>query len=118
MRVFWALSGSLSLILGLIGIVLPFLPTVPFVLLAAFCFARSSPAAHRWLTTHRIFGPMIDDWAREGAINPRAKKAATLSIAAVFGISIALGVPALAIGIQAVVLGCVLLFIWTRPDGS
>jgi len=71
---------------------------------------------HHWLTTHRVFGPMIDDWNRNGAINKRAKYLATLSIAAIFLLSIAMGLRPMILIIQGVTLGCVLTFIWTRPD--
>ncbi len=56
------LSGFLCLILAVIGIVLPLLPTVPFVLLAAICFTQSSPRFHQWLHQHRYFGPILDDY--------------------------------------------------------
>lgn len=116
MRAFWAVSGSFFLLCGLIGVVLPLLPTVPFLLLATFCFARSSERMHTWLVTHRVFGPMIADWQRSGAIRPAAKRAATASVVLVFCISLALRVSPTALGIQALVLCCVLTFIWTRPD--
>ena len=117
MRYFLAGLGLLCVGLAVIGIVLPLLPTVPFLLLAAFFFAQSSERLHNWILAHNIFGPMIDDWQSSGAIRPRAKKAATLSIAAVFLLSLILGAPGYIIGIQAVVLSCVLIFIWTRPSG-
>ncbi|CAD0184534.1 Inner membrane protein YbaN [Ruegeria sp. THAF57] len=117
MQYVWAALGLLSVALAVVGIALPLLPTVPFLLLAAFFFARSSSRLHNWLITHRVFGPMILDWQNSGAIRPAAKKAATLSIAAVFGISIILSVPNYVLAIQAIVLGGVLTFIWTRPNG-
>lgn len=116
MRFLYAALGILSLGLALIGVVLPLLPTVPFLLLAAFCFARSSERLHFWLLTHRSFGPMIMDWNEGGAIRPGAKKAATISIAAVLLLSLILGAPSHVVGIQVVVLTAVLTFIWTRPN--
>lgn len=116
MRILWASLGLMSLALGIIGIVVPLMPTVVFVLIAAFCFARSSERLHGWLVSHRLFGPMITDWQTKGAIAPRAKKAASLSIAAVFSLSIFLGLGPLILGIQFCVLGLVLVFIWTRPS--
>lgn len=98
--------------------VLPLLPTVPFILLAAFCFARSSERLHGWLVTHRRFGPMIRDWQEHGAIRPGAKKAAVASILAVFLLSCILGLKPLVLVIQGLVLSCVLIFILTRPSGS
>lgn len=116
MRLIWLLCGLLSLGIGIVGIFLPLIPTVPLVLLAAFCFARSSQRLHEWLVTHKHFGPLIDDWQQNGAIRPRAKRMATVSIAMVFIISIVLGVPTYVLGIQIITLSAVLLFIWTRPS--
>ena len=116
MRFIWATLGLLCVGLGLVGIVLPLLPTVPFMLLAAFFFARSSERLHNWLITHPTFGPPIVDWQSSGAINPRIKRIATLSIAAVFLLSVVLNLRPLILGIQAAVLLCVLIFIWSRPN--
>ncbi|MDF1668073.1 MAG: YbaN family protein [Roseovarius sp.] len=117
MQILWLIIGFASLGLGILGIALPLLPTVPFILLAAFCFARSSERLHAWLLSHPMFGPMIEDWHERGAISRKVKRLATFSILAVFGISVGLGAPSLVLTIQAVVLGCVMVFIWTRPNG-
>lgn len=116
MRFIWAGLGLLCLLLGVVGIVLPLLPTVPFLLLAAFLFARSSERLHNWLLSHPRLGPPIEDWQSRGAINPAAKRLATISIVVVFGISLAMGLRPLILGIQAATLSCVLIFIWTRPS--
>ena len=117
MRFVYAGLGLLCVGLAVIGIVLPLLPTVPFLLLAAFFFANSSDRLHNWILDHNLFGPLIEDWRSSGSIRPGAKRAATLSIAAVFVLSLVLGVPTYVIVIQAVVLSCVLIFIWSRPNG-
>lgn len=117
MRLIWILAGFGALALGVIGIALPLLPTVPFLLLAAFCFARSSERLHDWLVHHPKLGPPIQNWRDHGAISRRAKWAASVSILAAFGISLALGVKPVFLGIQALVLIAVSVFIWTRPDG-
>lgn len=116
MRYLWLICGLLSVAAAMIGVFLPLLPTVPFLLLATFCFARSSERLHSWLVTHPSFGPSIEDWNARGAIRPTAKRLATVSIFAVFALSWFMGLRALVLGIQAVTLGCVLLFIWTRPS--
>lgn len=116
MRILWIFLGLLCLAIGVVGIVVPLLPTVPLILLAAFCFARSSERLHSWLISHPRFGPMIDDWHSRGAISPRVKRISTISVLAVIGISIAMDLRLLILIIQAVTLGCVMIFIWTRPD--
>ena len=101
--------------LGLIGAFLPLLPTVPFLLLSAFCFARSSERLHDWLISHRVFGPPIQNWRDQGAIGRRAKIFASASILASFVPSITLGTIWI-IAIQAAVLSLVAVFIWSRPE--
>ncbi|GGH29102.1 hypothetical protein SAMN05444007_104351 [Cribrihabitans marinus] len=117
MHYVWATLGLICIALAMIGVVLPLLPTVPFLLLAAFFFARSSSRLHTWLLSHRQFGPMIDDWNQSGSIRPTAKKAATVSIAVVFGLTLMLGFSTRVLLIQAAALSAVLTFIWTRPNG-
>ena len=114
-RLIWLVVGTLALVLGAIGVVLPLLPTTPFVLVAAFAYAKSSDRLHAWLLAHRVFGPLIDDWHRYGAISRRAKTAAIASMLAVIAISLLLRVPTHAIVIQVVVLSGSALFILTRP---
>ena len=116
MRYVWAVLGLICVGLGVIGIVLPILPTVPFMLLAAFFFARSSERLHTWLITHPTFGPPIIDWQERGAINPRVKRIATVSIAVVYGISLALGLKLWLLVLQGAILIGVLTFIWSRPN--
>lgn len=96
--------------------VLPLLPTVPFVLLAAFCFSRSSPRLHRWLMDHPQFGPMIQDWQKHRAISRRAKWLATLSIFIVMAIAVLVNLPTGILWFQSLVLSGVLLFLWTRNE--
>ena len=83
-------AGWVCFALGAIGVVLPVLPTTPFMLLAAGCFAKTSPKFHRWLLTNRIFGPLIKNWQQEGYIEPRTKRRALIIIALTFGSSIAI----------------------------
>lgn len=114
-RVFWLVVGILALALGGLGVVLPLLPTTPFVLVAAFAFANSSDKLHQWLLDHNIFGPLIANWQRYGAISLSAKVLSLLSMAAVLAISLVMAVPALIIAVQALVVGACSLFIITRP---
>lgn len=67
------------LLLAAIGVVLPLLPTTPFVLLAAACFAKSSPRLHQWLMDSEVFGPMLADWDQKRCVT-RKVKAVSLSM--------------------------------------
>lgn len=116
MRIFWFCFGVFFTICAALGVILPLLPTVPFLLLAAFCFSKSSKRAHDWLFNHPTFGPHLQDWQAHGVIRLRTKYIATATIAATFGISVIIGLKIWVLGAQACVLGCVLYFIWTRPS--
>ena len=115
-RLLWLLLGLSAVALAGLGAALPLLPTTPFVLLAAFAFARSSERLHDWLLRHRVFGPLIHNWRAHGAISRRAKIFGLLSIAAVLGVSLATGTPLWILSIQVVVLGLSATFIVTRPS--
>ncbi|MBB4304602.1 hypothetical protein GGD81_003662 [Rhodobium orientis] len=116
MRLIWMALGFLSLALGALGAVLPLLPTTPFLLLAAFSFARSSERFHDWLINHRYFGPPIRDWRESGAISQRAKILGTAAMAGAVALSAVIGVPPMLLAVQAAVMIPVCLFIWTRPS--
>lgn len=89
-RVIFLCAGIVSLLLGLLGIFLPVLPTTPFVLLAAACFARSSKHFHDWLHANRIAGPLIREWHEHRSIPRRAKRWAFLLMGLSLGSSILL----------------------------
>jgi uncharacterized protein len=74
--------GFVSLLLGGIGAFVPLLPTVPFIILAAFCFGRSNPALEQRLLEHPTFGPHLEAWRQRGAISRRGKSAALVAFAA------------------------------------
>lgn len=80
MRLAYLSVGILAIALGVIGIFLPIMPTVPFMLLAAFCFARSNPEWERRILDHPRFGPPIRAWRERGAIGRPGKIAAVLGL--------------------------------------
>jgi len=90
----WISIGLLFLLLAVIGVVLPLLPTTPFVKLAAACFARSSPRLHGWLLKSEVFGPALRDWENNKCISQRVKTLAIAMMVVIGGISILFFVPA------------------------
>ena len=115
-RAVWFAVGVVALLLAALGAVLPLLPTTPFLLVAAFAFARSSDRWHAWLLSHRVFGPLIADWRDHRAIDRRAKILGVASMAAVIGISVALDASSLVLTVQAVVLSASAAFVLSRPS--
>jgi len=82
-------AAGLALVgLAAVGIVVPGLPTTPLLLLAAACFARSSPRLHAWLLANRVFGPLIREWQETRTVSPRAKALAVSMIVLVGGSSL------------------------------
>ncbi len=72
--------GILFVGLAILGVVLPILPTTPFLLVAAACFAKSSPEMQRRLLANKTFGPLIHDWQKYRSIPKKAKRIALLTI--------------------------------------
>lgn len=73
----YIMGGSLSLILGIAGVFIPVLPTTPFLLLASFCYLRSSERMYNWLMNHKIFGAYIYSYLTYKAI-PKKTKVGTM----------------------------------------
>ena len=114
-RPLYLASGILAFATGIIGLFLPLLPTVPFMLLAAFCFSRSNPAWEQWVVDHPRFGPPVRAWRAKRAIPRRAKWLATGMI----GVNAVLAVWLLDGPWRFLGLGVgvgVLAWMWTRPD--
>lgn len=116
-RPFWIVLGCFFVALGFIGALLPLMPTTIFLILAAGCFARSSPKLETWLLTHKRFGPTLVAWREEGAIPPRAKALACGGIALGYAIFWWGARPSLWVDlVVALVMGGCAAFILSRPS--
>jgi uncharacterized protein len=114
-RQLYLAAGITSVALGTIGIFLPILPTVPFMILAAFCFARSSPRLEAKLLTHPRFGPHLVAWREKGVVSRKAKLSATAAFAA----SIVVGFLALSLPWSLIPAGVAVIcgsWLWRRPE--
>ncbi|MEO8013649.1 MAG: YbaN family protein [Polaromonas sp.] len=104
------------LALGIVGIFLPVLPTVPFVLLAAWAASLSSPRLSRWLDQHPHFGKPLNEWRRHGVVRRRAKWAATVAMAVSATASLVLLGAHWAALLAVACMACVLAWLWRRPE--
>lgn len=84
MKIHYKIAGLLALGLGILGAFLPLLPTTVFILLAAWCFAKSSPKWHQRLLNNTLFGPMIEQW-ESGQCIPNKAKVIAISSMLIFG---------------------------------
>lgn len=115
LRIGYLLLGFLALALGAIGAFLPLLPTVPFMILAAFLFARSSPRLEARLLDHAHVGPHIRRWRERGAISRKGKRAALIA----FAVSAAVGLLTLSLPWSLIPVAAALIggsWIMSRPE--
>jgi len=108
--------GIFSLILGFIGLLLPVIPTTPFVLLAAWCFLRTSPKAHEWIYRQPFIGESLKDWDEYRAIK-RGTKIVAITMMCFSAATIWFTVPIRWVQVALnLILLAVSIFIGTRPD--
>ncbi len=87
-RILLLIAGWLAMGLATLGIILPLLPTTPFLLLAAWCFARSSPRFHYWLLNRSVFGRYLRHWQQYQAVPPGTKGRAIVITLLAFAVSL------------------------------
>jgi len=115
-RLLWRVLALVFVALGLLGAFLPVLPTVPFLLAAAWAAGRGWPALERWLLEHPRYGEYIRQWRRSGAVPRRAKWAATGMMALSSAVLLATAAPA-AVKIGApILMAAVAIWLWRRPE--
>ena len=110
-------GAGVALLLGLLGIVLPGLPTTPFVLVASYCLLRSSPRLHSRLLESQLFGNVLRDWHLHRGIRPHVRYKATAVIAIVLGASLYFTSIPLAAKFAILAIGMFgVLYVWRLPD--
>lgn len=108
-------AGCVFVVIGIAGLILPLLPGTVFLILAAACFARSSPRFESWLLNHPQFGPSIRTWRETGSIPGHTKLIAIGAMILSFVLTIISGVPPIAIWCTATILAGVAIYVATRP---
>ena len=111
----WTLLAYLCIGLALLGLVVPGLPTTPFVLVAAWAASRGSRRLHAWLHEHPRLGPALIDWEQQGAVSTRAKVLAITFLAGSWVVMYVRATPTGALLVAAVLFVGVGTFVATRP---
>lgn len=117
MRPLFLVGGVVLTVVGVIGLVTPGWPGTIFLILAAGCFARSSPKLEAWLLTHPRLGPSVVAWRENGAIPRKIKLIAIGSMIVSFVIVLLVHLPVLWTVVVGVLLLASALFVGTRPEG-
>lgn len=113
----YLIFGLTSLLIGIVGIFVPLLPTTPFLILAAICFNQGSPRFHSWLLHHRIFGPPVRDWNQRHAIKLKYKILASVMMSSsLVYLWFQDGIPVIGKASVTTVLSLLAAFIWTRKS--
>ena len=115
-RWLWLCLAYAALLLGIIGIFVPGLPTTPFVLLAAWAAANGSEKLHAWLLAHRLYGPMIRDWQASGAVSRSAKRWSIGTMAVCSLIFFATAPRWWMAAIGTAIMAIVGTWLWLRPE--
>lgn len=115
LRPFVAVLGLVCVGLGIVGAILPLMPSTVFFICAAACFAYASPRLEAWLLSHKVIGDPIRAWRERGAIALPAKLMATLGMSIGLTLFALMGANLIALCVAAAVLALCALFIWTRP---
>lgn len=112
----YACLAVIFLILGIIGVFLPIMPTTPFVLVAAWAAAKGSPRLHAWLYNHHHLGSVLKAWDTRGAIPKNAKWLACVTMTTSWLFMLFLGIKWVFLGIIAALFIMILIFVFTRPN--
>ncbi|MDB6180973.1 YbaN family protein [Paracoccus fistulariae] len=116
MRILWFTIGAIALLAGIIGILLPIVPTVPFLLVAVWAFARSSPRLRQKILSHPKYGPPIRAWEDHRAIGRWAKIWAVVAMTVGVFIAFFIGLPIWWVATQLGICTAVGAYVVTRPE--
>lgn len=116
LRGLYLMVGWAAVALAVAGAVLPVLPTTPFLLVAAWAFAKASPALDRWLHTHPRFGPFLTDWRNHRAIPRRGKVAAVIGMTVSWLVVLLVSGNPVALAASGLCMACVAVYVVTRPS--
>jgi uncharacterized membrane protein YbaN (DUF454 family) len=109
--------AALAVVLGLVGVVLPGLPTTPFVLVASYCLLRSSPRLHARMLNSNLFGSLLRDWHLHRGLRPHVRYKATAVIVLVLGASVLFTALPLAVKFVILAVGIVgATYVWRLPS--
>lgn len=106
-KLMWISLGSLFVGLGAIGVIVPGLPTTPFLILAAACYIRSSQRLYDWLISNKRFGPYLKDYREGKGIPRKAKRVAVVMIVVFVSFSVVFGIEDLTLKIAVGLLGLI-----------
>jgi uncharacterized membrane protein YbaN (DUF454 family) len=117
MRYFWLALGWACVGLAMVGTTLPFIPTVPFLLVAVWAFSKGSPEARAWLFRHKKFGPTLQAWCEHGAVPRHAKIASAVAMAISFAVIVAVtNFPVWVLTLKAMLFVAIAVFVASRPE--
>ena len=106
-KALWVIAGSVFVVLGAFGVILPGLPTTPFLILAAACYIRSSQRLYDWLIANKTFGPYLRDYREGKGIPKRAKKIALVMMTIFVGYAVLFALDDLIVRIVVLILGMI-----------
>ena len=115
-RYFWIILGFMSLGMAYLGVILPGLPYSPFIVFAAYCFAKSSPRMHNWIMNHKLFGPFINNWNQKRVFPLKLKFFMLASMSVSLILMYTSGVPARGIVYTGIFMALVAIWAWRFPS--
>ena len=113
-RFLWKILGFISLGMAYVGLITPGIPYSPFVVFAAYCFAKGSPKMHAWLYNHKIFGPFLTNW-NEKRVFPTKMKYFMLAMMSTSLIIMSFTVPVRGVVYTGIFMAFVAVWAWRFP---